>query len=70
MWPAFNFFALLCFLSEYLKKRCLSEEEVDEVVEEGEDLIEVEAAGVADLDEVVAEVVLISIKTTVPQNML
>lgn len=39
-------------------------------MEEEEDLIEVEEAGVADLDEVVAEVVLISFKTTVPQSML
>lgn len=70
MSSVFNSFALLYFLAEYLKKGCLSEEEVDEVVEEEEDLIEVEEAGVADLDEVVAEVVLISFRTTVPQNML
>lgn len=61
------------------ERKCLSEEEVDEVVEEVEDLTDVEEAEVVedldavvvvDLDAVVVEVVLTDSKTLVLQIML
>lgn len=80
-------FVLIYFLSLFLRvshtefeEKCLSEEEVDEVVEEGEDLTEVEEAEEvmeeaeedmeeAEVVEDSAEVVLID-KTMVLRNML